>query len=291
MAISNVLKRKIEERKKEFDTLRPGKEDLLRIIAEAEIAEGVYNSNAIENSTLTLKETEKILLAMEVERNLDLREVFEAKNLARVEEYVRSKASTEEISEDTILTLHAMLLTNIADNIAGRFRQAGEYVRVGTHIAPAPEHIPILLVDILAQLHSDFSTYVTDSIARFHLRFEHTHPFNDGNGRVGRLLINYQLQRLGFPPVIIRFKDRQQYYSAFREYDAEEKTKTMEQMIGLAVSESLSKRNAYLRGDRIIRLTEYAREIGESSSSLLNKAKRQTIEAFREKGIWKIGVK
>ena len=91
MAISQPIKGRIQAMKREYDTLRPGKESLLSMIDEVEIPESVYNSNAIENSTLTLEETERILLEQMLSRNVSVREVFEAKNLARVTEYKRSK--------------------------------------------------------------------------------------------------------------------------------------------------------------------------------------------------------
>lgn len=113
MATLQLVKDRIKKLKEEYDRLRIGKDSLLRIIDEAEIAESVYNSNAIENSTLTLKETEKILLEMEVSRDVSLREVFEAKNLARVMEYIRKKSQEEELSKEMILLLHKMLIENI----------------------------------------------------------------------------------------------------------------------------------------------------------------------------------
>ena len=139
MAITKPIKNYITVLKSEFDSLRKGKESLLVMIDEVEAPESVYNSNAIENSTLTLKETEKILLDMEVSRDVSVREVYEAKNLARVITYMRSKVQETEISAEIILLLHQMLIGGINDEIAGRFRNPGEYVRVGTHIAPAPE--------------------------------------------------------------------------------------------------------------------------------------------------------
>ena len=156
MAISQKIKKQLKELKKEYDSLKIGKESLLTIVNDAEIPENVYNSNAIENSTLTLKETEKILLEMEVERDLNLREVFEAKNLARVSEYIHKKSDEKEIDQELILLLHQMLIGGINDDIAGRFRQAGEYVRVGTHIAPPPERIEIEITNALSnQLDSE----------------------------------------------------------------------------------------------------------------------------------------
>lgn len=283
-----TIRSRIKELREAYETLRPGKESLLQLIDEAELPENVYNSNAIENSTLTLKETEKILLEMEVSRNVSLREVFEAKNLARVVEYIKSKGKTFEVNSETILLLHKMLISNINDSIAGRFRQAGEYVRVGTYIAPAPELVERMIENNILQYLSDQDTYFSDKIARFHLEFEHTHPFLDGNGRIGRVLINCQLQLLGLPPVIIRNKEKQEYYQAFREYDEKKDTKIMERIISLALMESLHKRIAYLKGEEIIKLSEYAKSGEKSLSTLLNSARRQSIPAFREKGVWKI---
>src|SRR4030065_1787794 len=92
MATTNSIKNNIKVLKTKYDQLRKGKESLLKIIDESELSESVFNSNAIENSTLTLKETERILLELEVSRNVSVREVFEAKNLARVLEYSRNKS-------------------------------------------------------------------------------------------------------------------------------------------------------------------------------------------------------
>jgi len=291
MATIRTIRTRIKTLKHEFDRLKREKGSLLHMIDEAELPETVYNSNAIENSTLTLKETERILLQMEVSRNVSLREVFEAKNLARVTEYLRTKETKQELSIEMILLLHRMLLGNIREEIAGRFRKEGEFVRVGTHIAPAPEHIDRVMEAIIVDYTSDHESYFADKIAKFHLDFETIHPFVDGNGRIGRLLINYQLRDLGFPPVIIRDKEKDMYYHAFDVYRDGKKTKIMEYIITRAISESLYKRIAYLKGATIITIADYAKRQGKPVPVLLNAARRQTIPAFREKGVWKIGVK
>lgn len=292
MSISQSTKTRIQALRREYEKLRAGKEGLLTMIDEAEIPESVYNSNAIENSTLTLKETEKILLEMEVSRDVSLREVFEAKNLARVMEYVRGKVRQSELNLDTTLLLHEMLITNIDDSIAGRLRKKGEYVRVGTHVAPAPEHVERMLTEALITYRSDHQSFISDKVALFHLEFERIHPFVDGNGRIGRLFINWQLLEQGFPQLIIRNKEKQAYYRAFRDYDQQrDATKPMETIVALALIESLHKRLAYLHGDEIIKLTDYAKKSNRSVNSLLNAARRQTIPAFREKEVWKIGTR
>ncbi|MBU2495610.1 MAG: Fic family protein [Candidatus Omnitrophota bacterium] len=288
MATNNPTKERIQKLKSEYDARRKGKDSLLIMVDEVEIPEVVYNSNAIENSTLTLKETEKILLEMEVSRDVSVREVFEAKNLARVAGYVRNKSQETEINKETILLLHQMLIGGIDDGIAGRFRGKNEYVRVGTHIAPAPEHVERMMEAILLEYSSDLSAYFLDKIARFHLDFETIHPFNDGNGRIGRVLINFQLLRFGFPGVIIRNREKKDYYQAFGDYREGKNTRTMEKILALAILESFHKRIAYLKGEAIISLADYVRKHQKSAPAVSNAARRQKIPAFREKGVWKI---
>ena len=259
------------------------------MIDEVEIPENVYNSNAIENSTLTLEETEKILLEQMLSRNVSLREVFEAKNLARVIEYTRKKVKESELHKDLIVLFHQMLIGGIDDAIAGRFRGKGEYVRVGAYIAPAPEHVERMIETALLEYSSDLGTYFLDRIAKFHLDFETIHPFCDGNGRIGRVIINFQLLQHGLPRIIIRNKEKDVYYRVFTDYREKKTTRTMEGIVSLALVESLHKRLSYLRGERIIRLSEYIKQKGLSAPAVTNAARRQTIPAFREKGVWKIG--
>ena len=288
MAINNPTKKRIQELKAEYDSFRKGKESLLVMVDEAEIPEAVYNSNAIENSTLTLRETEKILLDMEVSRDVSVREVFEAKNLARVTGYIRTKSQESEIDKEIILLLHTMLISGINDGIAGRFRAKGEYVRVGTHIAPAPEHVERMIETTLLEYTSDLNSYFLDKIGKFHLAFEIVHPFNDGNGRIGRALVNYQLQRLGFPSIIVRDREKKDYYQAFGDYRDGKNTKTMEKILVIGLIESMHKRMAYLKGETIISLSDYTKKHSLSGPALSNAARRQKIPAFREKGVWKI---
>jgi len=291
MSTNNPNKKKIEILQKEYNSLRKGKESLLGMIDEAEIPESVYNSNAIENSTLTLKETEKILMEMEISRNVSLREVFEAKNLARVIDHTKKNLKNAEITEEIILLLHKMLISGIEDNIAGRFRNKGEYVRVGTYIAPAPEHVEVMIKELLFEYSNNLTQYFIDKIAKFHLEFESIHPFCDGNGRIGRVLLNYQLMRFGFPMIIIRNKEKKEYYKSFRDYRESKNSKTLGKIIFLAIAESLHKRIAYLKGEKIVPLTDYAKQHKKSVTATLNAARRQTVPAFREKNIWKIGEK
>jgi Fic family protein len=285
----NVYKKINSLRERYYRNLE-GKESLIELISEAEIAEQVYNSNAIENSTLSLEETEKILLQIDLDRFVSEREIFEAKNLARVVDYINKKAKEKELDLETILMLHKMLISNIRDDIAGRFRRDNEFVRVGNYIAPSPNEVKKMLKDALIEYNSSSQENIIKRIARLHLNFEHIHSFVDGNGRIGRVINNYLLIREGFVPINIKFIERERYYNAFKEFDLKGKTEIMEEIVGKAITNSYHKRLAYLEDKKIITLTEYAKQNKTSHSNLINKAQRQTIEAFLEKGAWKIGI-
>ena len=267
-----------------------GKDALIKLVSEAEIADQVYNSNAIENSTLSLEETEKILLQIDLDRYITEREIFEAKNLARVVSYIDKRAKEQELTLDVILSLHKMLISNIRDDIAGRFRKDDERVRVGSHIAPASSEILERLEKMLSEYNASIHNSIIKRIAKLHLNFEYTHPFCDGNGRIGRVINNYLLIREGFVPINIKFIDRKKYYDAFKEYDEKDATNIMEEIVAKALTNSYHKRLAYLENKKIITLSEYGKINKLSHSNLINKANRQTIEAFLEKGIWKVGI-
>ena len=287
--ISKLAKNNIRKLRNKFEELRGGKDALLNLVSGAELPELIYNSNAIENSTLTLRETERILLELQVSRDVSVRELYEAKNLARLSEYLRDKSNFS-LTIENILLLHTMLLSGIDDGIAGRLRARGEYVRIGSHIAPAPEHVVRLLEELLIAHRSRSDDHIIDRVSCFHLEFERIHPFNDGNGRIGRVLLNLQLAEAGLPPIIIRNKGKQgYYYPAFRDYQDSRGTQLIDRVLSLAVMESLNKRIAYLKGMSIVKLTDYAKETGQTPQSVINAARRQSIAAFREKGIWKIG--
>ncbi len=288
MAKTHAAFNKINSLREGYYKASSGKEALLKLISEAEIPEQVYNSNAIENSTLTLEETEKILLQIDLDRFISEREIFETKNLARVVSYMEKKAKEQELTLDVILSLHKMLISNIRDDVAGRFRQGNEMVRVGSHIAPAPQEIVPRLTKTLSDYNASVHEDIVKRIARLHLAFEHTHPFIDGNGRIGRVLNNYLLIREGYVPINIKFIDRSKYYDAFKEFDQKGSTDIMEEIVAKALTNSYHKRLAYLEDKKIVTLAEYAKKNKISHSNLINKAARQTVEAFLEKGIWKI---
>lgn len=268
-----------------YAALRADNPEAIAEIARAEMAESVYNSNAIENSTLTLEDTENILAGFTA-RAHDVREIFEAKNLAEVtEELIRGVGK---LDANLILRLHGMLLRGINDDRAGRFRRRGEWVRVGAHMGANPEYVDRLVETIITEYYED-ENYFIDRVARFHAEYETIHPFSDGNGRVGRVIINQQLLELGVPPIIIPNKGKERhYYPVFRGYPVSGDYSALSTLIARQLIESLNKRITLITAPKVIRLSEWAKVNGVSGSVAANKAARGTIPAFRQRGMWMI---
>jgi Fic family protein len=286
--INQTTKDKIEVLHQRYLNLANGNDSILKEITLAEIPEMVYNSNAIENSTLSLEDTEKILSGGSLARKVNVREVYEAKNLAKLTETLLEK-NTSLLNIKLILNLHKTLLTNIDDTIAGRFRSGKEWVRVGNHLGANPQFVPTLMQELVDNYNQNKISYFLDAVAHFHAEFETIHPFVDGNGRMGRVLINLQLMNLGFPPIIIQNKNKHtEYYPLFTQYQSTLKSGGFTELFALLLQESLNKRITLLTAKKIIPLSVWAKQSGIKLNVAANKAKRQTIPAFRMREKWMI---
>ena len=286
--INQTTKYKIEALHQQYIRLAKGNESLLKEITLTEIPEMVYNSNAIENSTLTLEDTEKILSGDVLNRKVNFREVFEAINLAKLTETLLEKNKSL-LNIKLILKLHKTLLTNIDDRIAGRFRSGKEWVRVGNHLGANPQFVPSLMHELVDDYNQNKINYFLDAVAYFHAEFETIHPFVDGNGRMGRVLINLQLTNAGFPPIIIQNKSKHtEYYPLFTRYQSTMKFGGFTALFALLLQESLHKRITILTSKKIIPLALWASQKGIKPNVAANKAKRQTIPAFRFREKWMI---
>ncbi|MGH7142213.1 MAG: Fic family protein [Candidatus Saccharimonadales bacterium] len=286
--INQITKSRITTLSDKYKKLAINKTQAISEIALAEIPEMVYNSNAIENSTLTLKDTEDILLRDTIKKDHDIREVYEAKNLANITEYLL-KNSDKPLNVELILSLHKMLLSGIRDDWAGRFRRGKEWVRVGGYVGANPDFVPSLMSTLLKDYGQQDDGYFLDSIAWFHAEFETIHPFNDGNGRIGRVIINQQLTRRGYPPIIIPNKGK--YTSYYPAFDAYRTTGKYDDFTGLLASlliESLYKRITLLSAPKTITVSAWAKANGIAGNIAANKASRGTIPAFRMREKWMI---
>ncbi len=286
--INKITKNRIAKLTDHYKRLAVGKTQAIREIAIAEIPEMVYNSNAIENSTLTLKDTEDILLRDTIKKDHDIREVYEAKNLANITEHLL-KNPDKTLSAELILLLHKMLLSGIRDDWAGRFRRGKEWVRIGVHVGANPDFVSGLMDTLLKDYRELDDRYFLDRIAWFHAEFETIHPFNDGNGRIGRVIINQQLMKLKYPPIIIPNKGKHtDYYPAFDSYRTTGKYDDFTELFAGLLIESLYKRIALLSAPKIITVSAWAKANGIAGNIAANKASRGTIPAFRMREKWMI---
>ena len=286
--INKITKNRIVTLTEQYQMLVRSKPEAVREIAIAEIPEMVYNSNAIENSTLTLKDTEDILLRDSIKNDHDIREIYEAKNLAKITQTLLDN-QYKVINDASILELHKLLLAGIKDEWAGRFRSGKEWVRVGAHIGANPDFVEQLIKELIANYNKPDDGYFLNKIAWFHAEFETIHPFNDGNGRLGRVLINQQLMMLGLPPVIIQNKNKHtSYYPAFDSYRVTNKFDEFTELLAGLLIESLYKRITLLSAPRIITVSAWAKANGLVGNAAINKAVRGTLPAFRMRDKWMI---
>mgnify|MGYP002516381913 FL=1 len=286
--INQVTRDRINGLSEEYRKLAAMHKEAIKELTISELPEMVYNSNAIENSTLTLEDTEDILIRNQIRTDHEIREIYEAKNLASAIEYLMDNPE-KEISVELILKLHKTLLTNIRDEIAGRFRSGKEWVRVGTHIGANPEFVNGFMHDLVRDYNSDNGEYFLEKIAYFHAEFENIHPFGDGNGRIGRLLTNEQLDMLGLPPIIIPNKSKfDEYYPALDEYTKTNKADKLTELFASLLIEALYRRIAKLTAKKIIPVADWAKNNNINLQSATNKAIRGTIPAFRVRGHWMI---
>ena len=286
--INQITKDRITSLYAQYAKLATDNKNAIREIAIAEIPEMVYNSNAIENSTLTLKDTEDILLRDTIRKDHDIREIYEAKNLAKITQSLLDSNSAL-LSIELILEFHKTLLTGIRDDWSGRFRSGKEWVRVGAHIGASPDFVPGLMSDLLNNYHESGDRYFLENIAWFHAEFETIHPFNDGNGRLGRALINQQLTAIGYPPIIIPNKGKHtSYYPAFDSYRITNKYDDFTELFAGLLIESLYKRITLLSAPKIITVSAWAKANSVAGNIAANKASRGTIPAFRMREKWMI---
>jgi Fic family protein len=286
--INQTTKDKIQALHCQYLNLVKENELALKELTLAEIPEMVYNSNAIENSTLSMEDTEKILAGASLVRKVNVREIYEAKNLAKLTESLIETPKSL-LNNKLILSMHKTLLTDIDDKIAGRFRVGKEWVRVGNHLGANPQFVPTLMQELVDNYNQNKIYYFLDAVAHFHAEFETIHPFVDGNGRLGRVLINMQLMNLGFPPIIIQNKSKHsEYYPLFTQYQTTLKSGGFTELFALLLQESLNKRISVLTVKKIIPLSVWAKQSGIKPNVAANKAKRQTIPAFRMREKWMI---
>ena len=235
------LLEQIAEKKKELDTKRPLTEGEVERLNEEFIVEYTYNSNAIEGNTLTLRETDMVLRGLTIDKK-PLKDHMEAvghkEAFEFVSELVKEKAP---LSESIIKQIHYLVLADKKDD-RGVYRRVPVRIMGAKHEPVQPYLIEPKMTELLLRFNSSEENIIT-KLARFHIEFEGIHPFIDGNGRTGRLLVNLELMKVGYPSIDIKFTDRVAYYNAFDEYHGKHNLSAMEKLFAGYVNERL---NMYL---------------------------------------------
>jgi Fic family protein len=240
---------RIDAKKSLLASRRPLTPAELERLREEFTIEFTYNSNAIEGNTLSLQETALVLQGVTIDRK-PLKDHLEAVGHRDAFHYVQDLVSQGKALNDwEIRQIHSLVLID-------RPEDRGVYRRIPVRIAgsaqelPQPYLVPKLMEQLLYTNSSNKKAlHPVQRIAWFHLEFEGIHPFVDGNGRTGRLLINLDLMHNGYPPINIKFADRRRYYSAFDSYYRLNDMSPMVTMVAEYVEERLDRYLQILTSD------------------------------------------
>ena len=227
----------IDRKKVELDIRRPLTEGEAQRLAEEFTVEYTYNSNAIEGNTLTLRETDMVLRGLTIDQK-PLKDHMEAVGHKEAFDYVRELVKkAEPISEHLIKQIHYLILADKKDD-RGVYRRVPVRIMGAAH-EPVQPYLIAQQMEQLLQRYTGSTEHIITKLARFHIEFESIHPFIDGNGRTGRLLVNLELMKEGYPPIDIKFTDRLAYYNAFDEYHVNHNLSAMEKLFADYINERL----------------------------------------------------
>lgn len=235
------LAARINRKKVQLDALRPLPALAVSRLQEQLLSEWIYHSNAIEGSTLTLRETRLILETGLTIGGKSLREHLEVVNHRDAIDYVEALVgSTEPVSALHVRQIHKLVLSRIDDDSAGQYRTLPVRIGGATYRPPESWEVPPLMADwevwVAGTAHT-LPPVVQAALA--HHRLAAIHPFVDGNGRTARLLMNLLLLRAGYPPTIIQRENRAQYYRVLAEADRGRSAPVVN-FVGRAVERSLT---------------------------------------------------
>ncbi|MGL4949823.1 MAG: Fic family protein [Anaeroplasmataceae bacterium] len=228
-----------QSKKEELDKLRPLTKGELHRLSEQFMVDYTYNSNAIEGNTLTLKETSLVLQGITIDQK-PLKDHLEVVGHKDAFTFVEDIAKKDiRIDEFLIKQIHSLVLINSPED-KGVYRKIPVQI-TGAFTDPIQPHlIEDKMKDLLIENAVRKKTmHPIERIARFHLEFEGIHPFIDGNGRTGRLLMNLDLMREGYPPINIKFTDRKKYYNTFDAFFKDNDPKPIIELIAGYVMERL----------------------------------------------------
>ena len=271
----------LTRKKEKLDSFRPLSPALVSNLERWFLIELTYTSNAIEGNTLNRKETAAVVEKGVTIGGKSLVEHLEATNhvraLKKINDWVMSK--TKKISESDILNIHDTILRGIDDDYSGRYRNIPVRISGSKVILPNAIKVPKLMFEFVAWLQSDKKIHPVELSAEAHYQLVSIHPFVDGNGRTARLLMNLILLQHGYPPALIRKRDRMKYINSLEQAQLGGSKEDYSQIIFDAVNRSL---DIYLNAvtdnnqkeiesdaqKHLLRIGQIAKKSGESTSTI-----------------------
>ena len=235
----------VDTLKGELDKRRPLTQGELKRLHEEFIIEFTYNSNAIEGNTLTLRETALVLEGVTIDKK-PLKDHLEAVGHRDAFLYVQQLITDKTpVSERIIKGIHSLVLMDRPED-KGMYRSIPVRIMGAFKDPPQPYLVPVQMEGLFCNLTKD-KRHPIERAALFHLNFEGIHPFIDGNGRTGRLILNLMLMQCGYPPVNIKFADRKRYYDCFDSYYRESNSAPMVSMVAEYLKERLDQYLNFLK--------------------------------------------
>jgi Fic family protein len=293
--LNSRLLTRIQQKKEKLDSLRPLPVASLKRLKEHFTVEWIYNSNAIEGSTLTLRETQLILETGLTIGGKSLREHFEVTNHKDAIEYVEKLSNAKEaITPFHVRQIHKLVLTQIDDENAGQYRKTEVRILGASHIPPEAWELSRSMTEWGNWLKvSENKIHPVELAALAHHRLVAIHPFIDGNGRTARLVMNLILFKYGYPPAVILQVNRKQYYQALMQADSG-KIDPLINFVGRSVERSLTlyldasqpKTKQTALNAQWISLTQAAEGTPYSQEYLSLLARQGRIEAIKRGRVW-----
>lgn len=236
----NIIER-INHKKEQLDSLRPLTAGEAARLKEEFLVEFTYNSNAIEGNSLTLQETAMVLEGITIDKK-PLKDHLEVIGHKDAFEYVLQLVQDKvPFSERVIKEIYSLVLMDKPQD-KGVYRSVPVQIMGAKHTPPQPYLVPVQMEQLMVKYEEMNATmHLVERVATFHLFFESIHPFIDGNGRTGRLLLNLELLQAGFPAINVKFANRRRYYDCFNDYYETGSTKQMTTLIAEYVEEMLDK--------------------------------------------------
>ncbi|MFA5365164.1 MAG: Fic family protein [Candidatus Bathyarchaeia archaeon] len=281
------LYKRILQKKKQLDSLRPLPPALVKKLKEQLYVNYTYNSNAIEGNTLTLNETRLIIQEGITVGGKTVAEVLEAKNHPESIMFIEKLVESEtELDEQAILTLHGLLMSKIVLD-AGLYRTTGVVITGATFRPPPSSEIRARISELLTWLKKNPDEYSPIELAAvFHHRFVQIHPFVDGNGRTARLLMNAILMKNGYPFIsVIPQQDRKKYINSLVEADLKN-LPPLVNFIARCAEHSLDMYLDAVEEPQVLALSEASKITSYSQEYLSLLARKGALGAYKQGRNW-----